>query len=163
MVEFALVLPVLMVLLLGMVSGASAWNQSQALGQGSRVGARFASTLPLPADAAGMDAWLDGIIDRTVAASEGEMAAGVLGRAICVAYVYPTGTVAPDRTASRRMDASGTRTSATSTCFSDGQGASARRIQVLVERTGMIDIGFHRQQIALRRQVVYRYEAHGGL
>jgi len=72
-VEFALVLPVLMVLLLGMVSGATAWNQSQSLGQGARVAGRYASTLPLvaPED---MDDWLDDIADRAISSSEGNLA-----------------------------------------------------------------------------------------
>lgn len=161
-VEFALVLPVLMVLLLGMVSGASAWNQSQALGQGSRVAARFASTLPLPADDADMDVWLDGIADRAIAASEGEMADGVAGRAVCVAHVDPAGSAA-DRTVSRRVDASGLRTDGIDECFVDGQGDDVVRVQVVLERTGILDIGFRRQELDLRREVVYRYEADGGI
>jgi len=161
-VEFALVLPVLMILLLGMISGATAWNQSQALGQGSRVAARFASTFPLPATDPEMDDWLDDIIDRSVAASEGAMDAGVEGRVVCVAFVDPAGT-APDETASRRMDAAGSRTSGTDECFDDGQGDVARRVQVVLERTGTLDIGFRRQDLDLRREVVYRYEADGGI
>ena len=163
-VEFALVLPVLMTLLLGMISGAVAWNENQALGQGARVAVRYAATLPLPApaDAAAMDAWLDGIIDRAIAAAEGEMAAGVDGRAVCVAYVDPAGA-APDKTASRRLDAAGTRTSSTAPCFTDGQGDAERRVQAVLERDGVLDIGFHRQTLHLRRTVVYRYEADGGL
>ena len=163
-VEFALVLPVLMTLLLGMISGAVAWNQSQALGQGARVAIRYAATLPLPAsaDPVAMDAWLDGIIDRAIAAAEGEMAAGVEGRAVCVAYVDPAGA-APDETTSRRMDAAGTRTSSAVPCFTDGQGDTERRVQAVLERDGVLDIGFHRQVLHLRRSVVYRYEADGGL
>jgi len=157
-VEFALVLPVLMILLLGMVSGGSAWNQSQALSQGARVTARYAATLPLPANTADMPAWLDALIDRSITASEGNMAAGVSGRTVCVAYVDPAGA-APDKTVSRRIDAAGTRTSGVDTCFDDGQSATDRRIQLVLARSSFLDIGFRRQTVALRRQVVYRYEA----
>lgn len=161
-VEFALVLPVLMMLLLGTVSAAAAWNQSQGLGQGARVAARYASTLPLPAAAADMNSWLDGIADRAVAAGEGTMTAGVAGRAVCVAYVDPAGS-APDKTVNRRIDAAGTRASGVVPCFVDGQGDSERRVQVVLERDGFLDIGFYRQTLQMRRNVVYRYEADGGI
>lgn len=164
LVEFALVLPILMMLLLGTVSGATAWNQSQALGQGTRVAGRYAATLPLPspADTAAMDTWLDGVIDRALAASEGRMAEGVSGRSVCAAYVDPAGT-APDETFSRTIDAAGTRTSGTSTCFSDGQSDSERRVQVVEERDSFLDIGLWRQALRLKRTVVYRFEADGGI
>lgn len=164
LVEFALVLPVLMMLLLGMVSGASAWNQSQGLGQGGRVAARYSSTLPLPAvvNAITMSTWLDGVVDRAIAAGEGTMADGVDGRAVCVAYVDPAGTAA-DNTYSRRINAAGTRTSGVDVCFSDGQGDGERRVQVVMERDGFLDVGFYRQTLQLRRNVVYRYEADGDI
>ena len=166
-VEFALVLPVLMILLLGMFTGAMAWNQSQALGQGSRVAARYASTLPLPVDvgdglhASNMHAWLDGIADRAIAASEGAMDAGATARAVCVAYVHLPGATG-DETVRRQLVGT-TRTSGTSPCFADGQPASERRVQVVLERDGVINTGFYRQTIDIRRKVVYRYEAHLGL
>jgi hypothetical protein len=161
-VEFALVLPVLMILLLGIFSGAMAWNQSQGLGQGSRVAARYASTLPLPVDMNDMDDWLDGIADRAVASSEGAMDVGVEGRAVCVAYVHLPG-VAGDETAGRQLVGSGAPSSITTPCFADGQPATERRVQVVLERQGSINTGFYRQTIDIRRKVVYRYEAHLGL
>jgi Flp pilus assembly protein TadG len=161
-VEFAIVLPVMMMLILGMVSGATAWNQSQSIGHGGQVGARFASTVPLPTSTDDMDDWLDDVIDRSIAASSGTMDAGTAGRAVCVAYVDPAGA-APDKTASRRLDAAGTRTLDTTECFSDGQGTTAKRVQVVMERTGIIEIGFHRQTLNLRRTIVYRFEADLGL
>lgn len=163
-VEFALVLPVLAMLLLGMISGAVAWNENLALSQGARVAARHAVTQPLPDSLTEptMSPWLDGIADRAVASSEGKMGTGVNGRVVCVAYVYPAGAAA-DQTFSRTMDAAGTRTSGTTPCFSDGQGDDDRRVQVVLTREGVLDVGIWRQVLTLRRQVVYRYEAYGGL
>lgn len=163
-VEFALVLPVLAMLLLGMVSGAIAWNQNLALSQGARVAAREAVTRPLPTTLSEptMSPWLDDVADRAVAASEGKMTAGVDGRTVCVAYVYPAGA-APDETFSRTLDENGARVSGTSPCFTDGQGVDDRRLQVVLERVGVLDVGFWRQELTLRRQVVYRFEAHSGL
>jgi Flp pilus assembly protein TadG len=161
-VEMAIVLPVLLILLLGMVSGAAAWHQSQSIGHGGQVAARWASTVPLPESDDDMDDWLDSVIDRAVASSAGAMDPGVDGRAVCVAYVDPAGA-APDQTASRTMDAAGTRTSDTTECFADGQGTTDVRVQVVMERAGFIDIGFHRQPLTLEREVVYRFEADSGL
>lgn len=157
-----MVLPILMMLMLGLFSGGMAWNQNQSMGQGARVAARYASTLPLPATDPEMDAWLDGIADQAIAASDGTMAADVGGRSVCVAYVDPAGP-APDRTFSRRINEAGVRSSATTVCFNDGQSATQRRVQVVLERNGTLDIGFHRQTLTLRRTVVYRYEAESGL
>ncbi len=162
LVEFALVLPVLMMILLGTFSGAVAWDQSQSLGQGARVSVRYASTVPLPATDAEMAAWLDDIADRAVEASAGDMAVGVDGRAICVAYVDPAGA-APDETVSRRINAAGVATSGVDWCFDDGQGVTDRRVQVVLERDGYLDVGVWRTSVHLRRAVAYRYEAHGGI
>ena len=160
-VEFALVLPVLMMLLLGMVSGATAWNQSQSLGSGVRVAGRYAATLPVPTTAVEMATWLDSIAARAVSASEGAFGAGVAGRSICVAFVDPAGPD-PDKTASRRTTGTAAPVSGTTPCFEDGQGETSRRVQVVLQRTGVLDIGFYRQPLELRRTVVYRYEADSG-
>ena len=72
---------------------------------------------------------------------------GAPGRAVCVAYVDPAGA-APDKTVSRQLDADGDRTSGMTQCFEDGQGTTAKRIQVVMEREGTLDLGFHRQTAA---------------
>lgn len=175
-VEFALVLPVLMILLLGMVSSATAWNQSQALGQGSRVAARFASTMPLPPEWQlpvptawttpsvnddDMTAWLDNAAARAVAAAEGELAADIGGREVCVAYVDPGSEEAYDLTA-RRLSVGETVTYDEEPCFVDDQGTMPR-VQVLLGRDGFIDTGFYRHDLHLERSAVYRFEADHGL
>jgi hypothetical protein len=162
LVEFALVMPLLAMLMIGTVSGASAWNQSQSLGQASRVAARYAATLPRPADDEDRDDWLDDVVDRAVAAADGTVDDGVAGRAVCVALVDPQGS-APDDTFSRRLNAAGVRTSDDTECFDDGQGALTTRVQVVLARDGILDLGLHRQHLELEREVVYQYEADGGL
>ena len=161
-VEFALVLPVLMMLLIGVVSGASAWNQSQSLGQGARVAGRYAATLPVPAGEEDRDDWLDDVMDQAIAAAGGTVDAGVSGRAVCVAYVDPQGDAADD-TFSRRMDAAGVRTTDDDECFDDGQGDDTTRVQVVLARDGVLDFGLSRRALELEREVVYRYEVDGGL
>ena len=161
-IEFAIVMPVIVMLMLGLTSGAAAWNESQAMSHGGQVAGRYAATLPLPADSAEMDDWLDDIIDRAVSASEGEMSTGTADRSICVAYVDPAGS-SPDNTVSRRIDAAGVRTLGTSECFADGQGSTVKRVQVLMERSSFIELGLRRQSFHISRTVVFRYEADSGL
>lgn len=170
-VEMALVLPVLVVLLLGLFTGALAWNQSQALGQGARVAARYASTLPMPVPAAGQTeaevevAWLEDLAHRAVAAAEGDMDSGVPGRRVCVAYVDPRGALggSSDRTMSLVLDPTGATTVGTSPCFDDEQGPTAKRVQLELRRDGHIDTGLYRFPLSIRRTAVYRYEADRGL
>jgi Flp pilus assembly protein TadG len=45
-VEFALVMPLVMVLLLGLVSAGMAWNQKLSLTHAAREGARYGATIP---------------------------------------------------------------------------------------------------------------------
>lgn len=169
-VEFALILPLLVVLMLGMFTGAMAWNQSQALGQGARVAGRYGATLPLAtpiapetAQAQANARWLDELIDRAVTASGGDLGSGVPGRIVCVAYVDPAGASA-DQTIRRRLLADGTRTAVDATpCFTDDQDDTDKRVQVSVERDGYIDTGLYRFPLTMRRTAVYRYEADGGL
>jgi Flp pilus assembly protein TadG len=157
-----MVLPVIMVLMLGMTSGATAWNQSQALGHGGQVAGRFAATAPLPATTDLMDEWLDVVLERAISASEGKMTAGTPARAICVAYVDPAGAAA-DKTYSRRINEAGVKTDATTECFADSLGTTAKRVQVVMQRSSFLELGFYRQPLSLSREIVYRYEADSGL
>lgn len=158
-IEFALVLPILLMLILGLVSGATAWNQNLAIGHGARVAGRQASTVPLPTtvDAVTMAVWLDAVADRTIAASEGALDDGVDGRTVCVAYVDPKGA-APDVVYQRTVPAAGARTSASTPC-APVDATADRQIQVVVARGGVLDTGIYRYPLSLRRTAVYRFEA----
>jgi hypothetical protein len=132
------------------------------MNHGAQVGARWGSTVPLPAATTDMDDWLDDVMDEAVAATSGTMDAGTPARTVCVAFVDPAGA-APDKTYSRRMNAAGVRTDGTDECFADGQSTTTRRVQVVMERSSFIELGFYRQPLTLRRNVVFRFEADGGL
>jgi Flp pilus assembly pilin Flp len=79
-VEFALLLPVLIILLFGVISVGLLYNQQLSLTQAAREGARFAATLPdAPVGECGVDAgadygsgtWCTRVRDRTINASNG--------------------------------------------------------------------------------------------
>ncbi|MEY2433928.1 MAG: TadE-like protein, partial [Acidimicrobiaceae bacterium] len=64
LVEFAFVLPVLMMILLGMFTGGLAWNRKLAVTNGVREGSRFGATLSVATStctsgtAGTVDCWL---------------------------------------------------------------------------------------------------------
>ena len=68
-VEFALVLPVLVILLFGIMYGASLFNTQQTVTQAAREGARYGATLPLSEHGDGSfppgDGWYDAVHDRS--------------------------------------------------------------------------------------------------
>jgi Flp pilus assembly protein TadG len=161
LVEFALVFPILAMLLFGVISAGMAWNQNLALAQAARVGGRYAATLPTQ-NYTSMDDYLDAIATRVVSSSEGVVSSTVQGRIVCVAYVHPSGTTTLDRTRRRSETSSGvTRTD--STCFSDGQASSERRVQVMLERPATFETGLWSQTITLHQQLSFRYEITSGL
>jgi len=160
LVEFALILPILVMFLFGVVSAGMAWNQNLALAQGARIGGRYAATLPTNGYAS-MDDYLDEVATRTVAAAEGNLDSAVAGRLVCVAYVSPS-SLTLDKTRRRNETSSGV-TRADSTCYSDGQASSERRVQVVVERSTTIETGVWSRTVTLHQQITYRYEVSNGL
>jgi len=77
-VEFALVLPLLLVLLFGTITGGLLFNQQLSLTQAAREGARFGSTLPVDA------AWESAVIARIEQASTGSLDSGNAAHTIAV-------------------------------------------------------------------------------
>src|SRR5688500_9489815 len=91
LVEFALVLPVFLMLLLGMMTGGLAYSRKLSVAQAAREGARFGATLPITASTP-VSAWLPRVGALTISSSDGELASDKPGRYVCVAHVPATGT-----------------------------------------------------------------------
>ena len=160
MVEFALVLPIFMALVLGMFTGGIAYNQKLSMTNAAREGSRYAATLPVISTAP-MSDWLDSVAIVAADAASGELAAGTPGRVVCVAYVHPDGTTAGDQTAKRVETASGTTYSYASTdrCFADGRPNSERRVQVELRRDTRIEAIIYSSDLTLTSSSVARFEA----
>lgn len=71
LVEFALVLPLICALLLGLTSGGMAYNRKISLTNGLREGARFGATLDGPT----ANGWATDVRDRTVELTQGDLTA----------------------------------------------------------------------------------------
>lgn len=170
LVEFALVLPVLVTLVLGIFTGGLAYQRKQSMTHAARESSRFAATLPIanyaayddPADPADdddpADEWLRDVAELSVDSSSGELTSTAPERYLCAAYVYPNGTAARDRT--RRLVINGTAESFDGgTCFSDNRPNTERRVQVLARRSSKLEALLFSMELELTGKAVSRFEA----
>lgn len=153
LVEFALILPVFAMLMLGTITGGLAYNRQLALTGAAREGVRYAATLPQPATMA-RSTWADQVRDVTVQSADGELGTAAPRRYVCVArsanllafkreYV---GTSAPTE-------------SDGSMCFDDGRAATENRVQVVVRRSSVLEAMVFSHDLDLESRGVARYEA----
>jgi hypothetical protein len=157
MVELAIVIPLLVILLLGIVSTGVVYNQKLSLTNGAREGARYAATLPV-GNFANINAWLDNVAGVSSTAVDDGFGAGVPGRITCIAYVYPQGITTDDRT-TRRRDASGVVVYSNQPCYTDGRPSTERRVQIILQRNASISTGFINIPLALTSRSVARFES----
>ncbi len=87
LVEFALVAPLFLALLLGIFTGGQAYTDKIALIEAVREGARYGASLPIGAGPGAVSAWEGGVRSRVVGASGG----GLVPGDVCVKIVLPTG------------------------------------------------------------------------
>ena len=85
--EFALVLPLLMSLVLGIYTGGLAYSHKISLVEAIREGARYGASLPVGSGVGAVTTWEAGVRNRVVSASGGDVAYGD----VCAKFVLPTG------------------------------------------------------------------------
>jgi len=152
LVEFAIVLPLLLALVMGMISFGIWYNNKLNLSTAAREGARYGATLPL-GDYATTNAWLDAVAGSTVGAAGNQLTTGIQGRYICVAYIDGAGVT------TRRVESDTTVTYSTGTpCYSDSLGAESR-VQVVAQRSGTMNVVFFKTAVTTTGRAVARYEA----
>ena len=160
LVEMALVLPLLVMLLMGIVSAGIAYNHQLSLTHAAREAGRHAATLPVT-NFGSMDAWLDAVAQRALDDGVGTLDPSVPGFFVCVAFVHPNGTTSLDSTRSRTGGTTGTYGS--SACFTDGRPNDERRVQVRVGRDVDFNAVVFETTINLDSEAVSRFEAGFGL
>lgn len=124
-VEFALILPLFLLLIFGMIAGGLVFDKKLSISHAAREASRYGATYPVPADPVAKDAYLAQIASVAVASAGGDLDASVPNRSICVAFWDGT-------TGTARRDLDGTFTD--NTCFTDGRPAAESRIQVSLSR-----------------------------
>ncbi len=161
LLEFAVVLPVLLSLMMGIVTSGSALNSSNSINNAARESARFGATFP----ADDLTFWLNTVADVAIDSATGDLEDGSPGRYVCVAYVYPDGTVpadssvGTDHTIRIEIDEDGTRSVAPGqSCYSDGRPHDERRVQILAERDAYLQFVFFDRTVTLDGQSTARFE-----
>lgn len=159
LVEFALLMPLLVMLILGIVSVGIAYNHQLSLTHAARETARFAATLPVE-NFGSKAAWLDAVAAQAIANGTGTLDDGVPGRVVCVAYVYPQGTTTGTDPTERRLDdGSPSLVRDAFPCFVDGRPDTERRVQVTVARESDFNVVVFTQILTLDSEAVSRFEA----
>jgi Flp pilus assembly protein TadG len=151
LVEFAIVMPLLLGLVLGMISFGTWYNNKLNLSTAAREGARYGATLPF-AGYATTNAWLDAVAGAAVGAAGNQLSPSVPSRYICVAFIDSSGTT-------RRVDSGGSVSYSTgSSCTSDSLGSESR-VQVVVQRAGTINVVLFSSSVTVSGRAVARFEA----
>jgi Flp pilus assembly protein TadG len=143
-VEFALVLPLFIVLIFGILHGGITMNRLLSLNQGAREGARLGATYDFEGDP---DTWYEAVRSRIVAAAAGELGPGA---DICIRFVRDGALVPPSGAPG------GFRTDC-SVPAAAGLGSDPR-VEVLVSRPGRFEFVFYGWDVVLVRDAVARYE-----
>jgi Flp pilus assembly protein TadG len=140
LVEFALVLPLVMSLLLGMVTGGVAYNRKISMSNAVREASRFGATLD------GSATWATDVQSRTVELSTGDLTTSQ----VCVKLVAAaTNTVVPGYSAGSCSTAEpGTPATATTGCV----------VKVWAARPDKLQAMFFSANLTLTAKSVARYE-----
>lgn len=141
LVEMALVLPVAMCFLLGILTGGQAYFQKISLVDAAREGARYGASLKIPT--ASTADWKLAVQNRVASLSGGEITAAE----VCVDLVRPTGS----NTACGVNDPQGAASDPTSTL-------PASVVKVSVSKQTRIDFFFFTTNPTLTSKVAARYE-----
>jgi Flp pilus assembly protein TadG len=146
LVEFALVLPLICALLLGLTSGGMAYNRKISLTNGLREGARFGATLDGPT----ATGWATDVQNRTAELTQGDLTTAQ----VCVKLVKKgTGdvyTLLPSgSTCAATAEPGMPFTAATGDCV----------VKVWAARPDKLQAMFFTSAITLRASAVARYEA----
>lgn len=153
LVEFAFVIPVFAMLLLGMISGGILYNQKMQLTHAAREGARYAATVP--ADQIFNNGnWAENMQKVVVERSAGELVASQ----VCVALVEGDGS--PSRPLKAYSNTTTTNNGlGNGACYDDtNSGESAHRVQVKVTKPGQLDALFVNIDLTLTSRAGAKHE-----
>lgn len=159
LVEFAVIIPLLLVIMLGIITGGIGLNRNISLNNAAREGARYGATLPIDGD---MTVWLNSVADVAIDSATGDLDDGEAGREICVAFVHPAGSDPTDQTTRLVVNEAGLRTvTIGNLCHADGRPNDERRVQVDVARSTELEVVIWSRDIILEGTSTARFERAG--
>lgn len=158
LVEAAFITMMLISLLVGTVTAGIAFSQKTSLQTAAREATRYGATLPVNTD---MGVWLGKVLEVAKSAGGKDLTAATPGQEICVAYVYPNGTLSTDRS-TRVIQVAGVTSSpttgSTAMCFDDGRPPEERRVQVVATRTSTIQAAMFSVDVDISSSSSARFE-----
>ena len=151
-VEFALVIPVLMMLIVGMVSSGILYNQQMQLTHAAREGARYGATVS-PDETFNSGTWATNIQKVVVDRAGGELTASQ----VCVALVDDAPPLTPGPPVA--LGPNWTTAGGKAPCFDDsGGGDAGKRVQVKVDKPGTLDAVFLHIDLSLGAKATAQHE-----
>lgn len=136
LVEFALVLPILMMLLLGIVTGGSAYQKKITIVDAVREGARYGATLEVGTETSPYPVWVDLVRNRVA-----DLSGGILKVSdVCVDLDDPGGSASPCGVADPATP------------------GTERLVKVTATKDARLEAFFFSRELNLRGQSVARYE-----
>jgi Flp pilus assembly protein TadG len=158
MVEFAIVLPILVTMVLGIFSAGVTYNRKNSLANAAREASRYGATLPVSSFPT-INAWLAAVADVAQKNGTGDLDANAPGLRICVGYVHPSGGLTNDMTTTLARTSSGDSFSSTP-CYADARpDGDERRVDVQVERSSTIEALVFTQSVRLVSASTTHFEA----
>lgn len=168
LVEFALVAPILFMVLLGMITGGLALSRKLDISTGAREAARYGATMPDNEFASGDGAdWAQAVAGK--ATNEASGALNVSGATVCVALVQggsaSTAVYSPTGGSAYYYDSTYNGTSwissgaAAAPCYTDNGADGQPRVQVLVTRPDSLQAVFFNASLTLKANADSRFES----
>lgn len=154
LVEFALILPLVLMLAFGILTAGMVYNHKIDLTHAAREGARYGATLPQlqctgSPNPCGSSNWAEVVQSVVVERAFGTVTASQ----VCVALVTGNpGAVLASGFSVNSPNSDGT-------CYSDGNGDSGKRVQVAITKTGdSIDGVLFKMPVTLNSQATAKFE-----
>jgi Flp pilus assembly protein TadG len=149
MIEFALVLPLFAMLVVGLFSSAMLYDSRMQLTHAAREGARYGATVPADQTFT-LGSWAENVEVLVRQRGGGSLA----GADVCVALVV--GVDATPVSANHTTDAGGAR------CFDDSaSGDIEHRVQVSVTKTMTLEAVAFEREVTMVSTATSRHESHG--
>jgi hypothetical protein len=147
-VEFALVLPILVVFLLGMISGGFLMNQRLQMAHAAREAARFGATIPT-GQVFASGTWAEAVRDLAVERSAGDLE----DADVCVSLVEGA-------TPAVFQGDGDYSTNGTAPCIADdGAGDGGLRVQVTATNGGTLETGLWSREVTFEISATAKHES----
>ena len=151
LVELALVVPLFLTLVLGLISTGIVYNHKLDLVHAAREGARYGATVPVqqctPNTKCSGKSWAQLVQTVVVQRSDGDVTASQ----VCVALVSGSTGAPIDTTFTTKSDGT--------SCYDDGNADTAARVQVRIQRSGdSINAAFFKIPVTLTTTANAKFE-----